>query len=923
MSRQELFVPEQLANALATYPDNIALRDRQLTLTYAELAGVVASIKPDLTGQSAIAIFGTPSALFGAIATACLINGVPFVHLDPAMPKSVLENIIAELSITLIVTTQPPKPGHLPADLRVADATNYLDNTSETVITAAPVAPTDTIYLVATSGTTGRPKCIPVTHDAARLSYHWRDAYTPYHADMAVGAYIFAVWEMFRPLRNGATVCFPSFEDLMSPPALAQFISDNHIYEMLFTPSFFEKTLQGITAAQGAGLPLRRIVLNGEVVSDRLITDSQTKLPQAALWNLYSICETHDISMQDMNAPASHKTGVSVGHTMPHLRAVVLDDFDQPCPTGQPGLLHFEGPRMLGPGYINRPDETARRFRALTLSGTETRLYDTGDRGYIDQDGEIFVLGRAAHMLKLRGYSIQTQELTETLEKYLEFTQAIPWVQDIGDHGQALVFFYTADPKQSAQNTSRWALSPAQQHTPENLSDTLRAVLPSYCVPSYFVQLDEMPISQVSGKCDLKALPKITPETVDTHDENTPHTVVEAARIMRCPVSLINPAKSFHDIGGDSLMCVDLVLSLETAYDRRVDFDWALNVPLSRLHELLSPETRKSEPNQFDKKGVFITGATGFLGKYVMAAAAQNLSNDEVIYCLIRPRNNDPQIRLDNIADAMNIDPARLVLVSGSIDDDRFGLSAQAYADLCANVTSVIHCAAMVNLAVERAQMEEWSHAGISTVLQLCKDANADVRFSSSTAVFPEIGGPHPEQIAVLFPDVSGYGAAKIAAEQQIANSGVTATIVRLPSLYDLDTPNPKDIYEIILKASEALGHIPENLSFPMIEVRAAAAFLAYLDPKPGAAFYNLIPDEFVTALPHHPALSKSDWLDQATLSDVERGLIGESPFILCANATFDTDQADEQRQSTKLYLSDPKALIRRRLSYQREPALT
>src|SRR5699024_9121002 len=108
--------------------------------------------------------------------------------------------------------------------------------------------------------------------------------------------------------------------------------------------------------------------------------------------------------------------------------------------------------------------------------------------------------------------------------------------------------------------------------------------------------------------------------------------VAHVARILRCGIDGVDPERSFHDQGGDSLMCVDLILSLEASHGRRVDFDWALNLPLTRLHQLLT-EQAVTAPQSFDRKGILLTGATGFLGGHVLAAALERLPADEVIYC--------------------------------------------------------------------------------------------------------------------------------------------------------------------------------------------------------------------------------------------------------------------------------------------------
>ena len=920
-------IADELAEALVAYRDRIALRDRQLALSYGDLAAFVAAAQGVLDGQKAVAVYGAPGALFGAAVTACVIDGRPFVHLDPAMPKTVLGNIVAELEIGLILTAQPPKPDQLPAQCRVIDAATLLDAPPVDAVVPARVRPGDAIYLVATSGTTGLPKCIPVTHDAALLSYHWRDEFTPYRPGMKVGIYIFAIWEMFRPMRNGAEQCFPGLDDLLSPQALLAFLARNQIYEMLFTPSFLERILGGIDAAEGAALPLRRVILNGEVVSDRLIAEARAKLPGARLWNLYSICETHDICMSELTGPAGAGAGVTVGKAMPHLRAIVLDDEDRPCPPGVPGLLHFEGPRMLGPGYVNRPEETARRFRELVIDGQALRLYDTGDQGYLAEDGQITVLGRVAHMLKLRGHSIQTRELTKTMAGLLGFSQAIPWVQQAGDGTQALVFYYTADAAQTAANAARWQIAAHGTRTPKALRAALREVLPGYCVPAHLVQLDEIPLHQVSGKCDYKALPAVA-ATQAAPDADAPPAVAHAARILCCATDEIDPARSFHDQGGDSLMCVDLILALEGSYRRHVDFDWALNLPLARLHQLLAEPQGAAPVADFARKGILLTGATGFLGRHVLAAALERLPEGEVIYCLIRPRNRDPQRRLDAIAQALNAPPQRLVAVVGTIDEARFGLAGGQYAALAGQVRSVIHCAATVNLAVDRARMEAWSQTGIHTIVQFCRDAGADLRFSSSSAVFPETGGPWPEAATGLFPGCSGYGAAKIAAEAEIAASGIPAAIVRLPSLYDLDAPNPKDICEIVLAACRDAASIPAGLTFPMTDVRAAAAFLTGLPAQSGASYYNLIADAPIA--PQGEALARPEaavWLARAPLPDAVRRLIEADPLILRADATFANAHAraawDQLGAGPFGGISAGSALLARRLGYHSEPALT
>jgi|GEM_PF-1355380 len=922
-------VATRLVDAISTYHSLLAMTDAQVSISYGQLGSFVEKAGHRLRDTPVVGIFGAPGVAMGACAVACVIHGKPFVHLDPAMPQMVLHNILSELQVGMVMVCQPPAAGQLPGDCPTLDAVDLLDGVADApsvALHAAAIEPGDAIYLVATSGTTGRPKCIPVAQDAAYLSYEWRDAFTPYHEGMRIGIYIFAIWEIFRPLRDGAELWFPAANTLMAPRGLADFLIGNRIEEMLFTPSFYDSFLHALDRDTAAALPLSRVILNGEVVSDDLVAASLDKVQGAALWNLYSICETHDVCMSRLTAP-SGSGPLSVGVPMEHLRAVILDENDAPCPAGTCGQLHFEGPRMLGPGYVNRPEETRLRFRQLTLEGQQKRLYDTGDQAWLDADGALHIVGRVAHMLKLRGFSIQTRELVDTMHDRLDFAQAVPWVAEVGARGQSLIFYYAANAEQAQVNADRWGLQAGPNHVPAALARELRAVLPTYCVPSFLVQLDAIPLHPVSGKADMRSLPVVT-DDADTDSLSEDAVIAAAALAMGCSADLIDPALSFHDQGGDSLMCVTLMLELERTYHRPVDFELAMNVPLHRLDQLLTQEADAPAPTDgFDRPGILLTGATGFLGAHVLAHAARQLPQGHVVYCLVRDKRRGARDRLDEVAQTQGVAADRFVMVPGTLDAPNFGLEQDAYSALAASVDTVIHCAAMVNMAIGQDEMLEWSARGIQTVLDFCGTAGADLRFTSSSAVFPDRGGPWPEAAATLWDNCTGYGAAKIAAEQAIIASRLSCAIVRLPSLYDLGTPNPRDIYEIILAASFNAGVFPQYLEFPMTDVTAAARFLLGPISGPHAPVYNLMAGERVT-VQGHPEVPLTEWLARVDLPQGIARVIADYPETLRADASFANNAA--KAVWTQVWdgpftsISDTAQLLDcRKVSARKDPALT
>ncbi|GAA6180349.1 hypothetical protein NBRC116594_17870 [Shimia sp. NS0008-38b] len=921
-----LSVAGELVLAISSFPESAAMSDRNRSLTYRRLGHFIGQLQTPLSTHQVVGIFGAPGLAMAASAAACVVHGRPFVHLDPAMPQMVLHNIMSELKVGIVLICQPAAPGQLPGECTTFDASALLDNPAAPAqpLHATEVSPDDPIYMVATSGTTGRPKCIPVANDAAFLSYEWRDAFTPYGPGMRVGIYVFAIWEMFRPLRKGAELWFPDADTLFAPGKLADFLIAHDIDEMLFTPSFYDSFLTALDPDKAAHIPLSRVVLNGEVVTDDLIRASLKTLPNAALWNLYSICETHDVCMSQLTALAGDAPA-SVGKPMPHLQAVILDENDRPCPPGTSGQLHFEGQRMLGRGYINRPEETLLRFRELTFNRRTTRLYDTGDQAWLDDTGALHIEGRIAHMLKLRGYSIQTQELTDTLREHLAFSAAAPWVSEVGERGQSLIFYYAADADQKKENKRAWGFDAGTNKTPAALSAVLRAALPAYCVPSFFVQMDALPLHPVSGKADLRALPRVDAEIYDAPC-SAGAVVTAAATAMGCAPSEIDPALSFHDQGGDSLMCVTLMLELEKVFHTPIDFELAMTVPLHRLDQLMTHEADAPAPaHDFTRPGILLTGATGFLGGHVLARAARDLQPDQVVYCLVRDKNRGARDRLDDVARHHGISSDRYVMVAGTLDADNFGLEQHSYKALSAVVTQVVHCAAMVNLAIGRREMLDWSARGLETVLAFCAAARADLRFTSSTSVFPDRGGPWPEAPATTWKDCTGYGAAKIAAEAAITASGVPAAIVRLPSLYDLDTPNPRDIYEIILEASHAAGAFPHALEFPMSDVTAAARFLLSDITSPMAPVYNLIADKPIT-LEGVQTCSTSAWLNSVDLAPGIAQVLKTHPDTLCANSRFENVAASAawRRLTNRPFsdISDGARLLSRRTGQAQTEAM-
>ena len=141
----------------------------------------------------------------------------------------------------------------------------------------------------------------------------------------------------------------------------------------------------------------------------------------------------------------------------------------------------------------------------------------------------------------------------------------------------------------------------------------------------------------------------------------------------------------------------------------------------------------------------------------------------------------------------------------------RFGLDEASHDALAARVSSVVFCAAMMNMAIGKAEILNWSERGRDTVLSFRREAGADLCVSSSGATFADRGGPWREAAIPPWDSCPGYGGTEIAAEAAIAASDSPAALVRLPSFCCLGAPNPAISTKSSLPRQPGRAHVPRG----------------------------------------------------------------------------------------------------------------
>lgn len=475
---------------------------------------------------------------------AILRAGAAYLPLDGTQPTARLRRVVQQAQPRLILSD-----AHFPAIHTLSVPHYELNQLPEPLLQPAELAypsPGDRAYLLFTSGSTGEPKGVVISHQAIVNRLMWmRDFYaiTPLTRFIQKTPYTFdvSVWELFLPFISGAQLYVAPPESHKDPQWLAQLIQTQQIEVIHFVPSMLDAFLADATS-QGLTIPL--VFCSGEALSASLRDRFYTRI-QGELHNLYGPTEAAvDVSYWHA-ARNDHSHPVPIGFPVWNTALYVLDTQLRPLPVGVAGDLYLGGVQ-LAEGYLNRPDLTEASFLANPFASG--RMYKTGDKARWRADGAVEYLGRADFQVKLRGLRIELGEIEQVLTLHPQVQQAVALVREDQPGQQQLVAY---------------VLSPNPHLATEPLFAQCRDNLPDYMVPNAISVLSEFPLNS-SGKLDRKALP--APQR--SHAMGTlPHTALErqVAMLFSQTLQLSTPVYSednFFSLGGHSLLAARMVAHL-------------------------------------------------------------------------------------------------------------------------------------------------------------------------------------------------------------------------------------------------------------------------------------------------------------------------------------------------------------------------
>jgi len=568
-------------------PDRVALVFERQTLSYGELNRRANQLAHQLRGLGV-----GPNVLVGLCVKrsldmvigllGILKAGAAYVPMDPSYPKERLRYILEDSNASVVVTQESLVDG-LPS---FAGKVICLDKDWVKVAReseknpVSQVDPENLAYVLFTSGSSGKPKGVEISHRAVvnfLNSMREVPGMTAQDTLLSVTTLSFDIFglEIWLPLTSGAKVVIASEEATRDGKELAALMRQSGATVMQATPS----TWRLLLAYGWEGSPHLKILCGGEAWPDEL---AEQLLPKcAALWNMYGPTETTIWS-------AAHQVQVgmpvSIGHPIANTAFYVVDSHLQPVPVGVPGELLIGG-AGLARGYLNRPELTAERFIADRFrNDAGSRLYRTGDLVRYRGNGTLEFLDRIDQQVKIRGFRIELGEIESVLRDHSGVREAVVVVPERGERQLMAYVVLAGEP----------ACATAE------LRDYLKQKLPAYMVPAAFSVLESLPLTP-NGKIDRKALSgkgyasTEGPSGYDlAYGWTLPRKTLLEAQLLQIWQEVLGARymgvrDSFFDLGGHSLLALKMIDKVNEL------FDVSLSVPAFFLEPTIEGIARALE----------------------------------------------------------------------------------------------------------------------------------------------------------------------------------------------------------------------------------------------------------------------------------------------------------------------------------------
>lgn len=583
-------VIHQIYDVMRRSPHAVALTDGDLVWTYDDLrrkSDLVARtlarngiLRGSVVGMHLPRCADAIAAMLGIMASGCV-----YLPLDPAYPSARLRSML-DLAGAVAVISRASPPGlcgpnrtWLPSPSDVAQPETPGGDLAEYSAETASFGPEDCAYILFTSGSTGEPKGVMVTHENITLMNTWSaDLLNVTSSDSSATtcslSFDPSFHETLLPLSRGGVVH-------VIPHAMALGQLTRRVSFFATTPTIANELLRSDSLPS-----LRVLMLGGEPlvpdIAERLVSCGRV----GTLLNCYGPTEcTVCVTVAEVAAPVPGI--IPIGRPVPGTNVLILNEKGQEVPDGALGeICSFGG--QVTPGYVNNAAETAERFKLGPLNAPEPqRYYRTGDLGYRSPDGLIYFAGRADKQVKVNGIRIELGEIEAALRSHPEILDAAVVARS---DGRPVAY---AVPAQAGAEVDV-----------RDLRKHLSQGLPRFMLPVAIVVVTELPRT-VNGKLDGAALPASSPVRAQSEADAAGRPDKETALVAKIVADVTGfagpvrpPDDLMSDLGGTSLDVIRVVIELQRYYEKKIHIDDAFaDTSVAGLARLVREDTPPSPFN--------------------------------------------------------------------------------------------------------------------------------------------------------------------------------------------------------------------------------------------------------------------------------------------------------------------------------------
>lgn len=844
--------------------DLLAVKDGQGTaLTYRDLERRAHALREELVANDVnpgdrVAIFQKPNAEWICCILAILWAGAVYVPLDSRNPLPRLAAII-----------QAARPSAILADASTAEVAPELQAESCKIIDTSRLTPGDHHQLGAwsipasaedpaivlfTSGSTGTPKGLVLRHRS--LASHLESYIRAYDVGREVvlqqSAFSFdlSLAQVFTALTTGGKLVVVPEDKRGDSDAIVNLLCEEGITWTFATPSEYNSWLEIGEQQLRANSSWSSALSGGERLTPGLVRlFTRLRHEKVRLYNTYGPAETIiSATMGEVDYRGSSwddDRPVPVGSPLPNYSIYILDDRQNALPRGFHGEIFIGGPAPVI-GYLNNAELTRDHFLVDRFASAESKtkgwtvMYRTGDMGRLTSDGTLLFEGRRGGdtQVKLRGIRVDLTDIQSTM---------------INASGGVL-----SDAAVSVRTEEQVVIAHvvfSHGRKPDDTAGYLKGLiaalpLPPYMRPAMAIPIDAIPLN-IHGKKDRLAIAQLAlPQPLPQQRSSSDLTTVQRrlAQLWReilpkefAELVSIGEETDFFEAGGNSLLLVKLqgrlrntfqaALALMDMFDNstlgamaaRIEqsqalttIDWDTETTLEPCAVSDAGSQAQQAAGAKEGRSVLLTGATGYLGSYILRQLLENSSIDK-IHCVA--------IREYSASDKLPFSDSKVVVHEGDLTSPRLGLSESEARHLSENISVILHCGARRSFWDNYHQLKAVNFDSTKELVRLAAPRRIPIHFLSSSGVLHLAGTPvsgSSRSAALLKPRADGsegYVASKWASEVYLekaaAQLGIPVTIHRFaPDANAADSDLGHQSLQDLLRCSRELNSLPDPASW-------------------------------------------------------------------------------------------------------------